>query len=92
MGLAAGKGVAMCPDAQSAHLAIDEMMGAKRFGTAGDRVVIEEWLQGEEASYYAICDGEAIVSLAAAQDHKRALDGDEGENTGAWVHTRPRRS
>lgn len=81
-GLAAGKGVAMCPDAQSAHLAIDEMMGAKRFGTAGDRVVIEEWLQGEEASYYAICDGEAIVSLAAAQDHKRALDGDEGENTG----------
>ena len=81
-GLAAGKGVAMCPDAASAHTAIDEMMGDKRFGTAGDRVVIEEWLQGEEASYYAICDGEAIVTLAAAQDHKRALDGDEGENTG----------
>jgi phosphoribosylamine--glycine ligase len=72
----------MCPDAASAHVAIDEMMSDKRFGSAGDRVVIEEWLQGEEASYYAICDGERIVTLAAAQDHKRALDGDEGENTG----------
>ena len=81
-GLAAGKGVAMCPDSSSAHAAIEEMMGAKRFGDAGDRVVIEEWLQGEEASYYAICDGERIVTLAAAQDHKRALDGDAGENTG----------
>ncbi len=81
-GLAAGKGVAMCPDAATAHAAIDESMGDRRFGDAGDRVVIEEWLQGEEASYYAICDGERIVTLAAAQDHKRALDGDEGENTG----------
>jgi phosphoribosylamine--glycine ligase len=81
-GLAAGKGVAMCPDVASAHAAIDEMMAEKRFGKAGDRVVIEEWLQGEEASYYAICDGERIITLAAAQDHKRALDGDRGENTG----------
>ncbi len=81
-GLAAGKGVAMCPDAAAAHAAIDEMMADKRFGTAGDRVVIEQWLEGEEASYYAICDGERIVTLAAAQDHKRALDGDRGENTG----------
>lgn len=81
-GLAAGKGVAMCTDAAAAHAAIDEMMADKRFGDAGDRVVIEEWLQGEEASYYAICDGERAVTLAAAQDHKRALDGDEGENTG----------
>ncbi|MEM9174503.1 MAG: phosphoribosylamine--glycine ligase [Myxococcota bacterium] len=81
-GLAAGKGVAMCADAAAAHAAIDEMMANKRFGAAGDRVVIEEWLQGEEASYYAICDGERIVTLAAAQDHKRALDGDQGENTG----------
>jgi len=81
-GLAAGKGVAMCADAAAAHAAIDEMMADKRFGAAGDRVVIEEWLQGEEASYYALCDGERIVTLAAAQDHKRALDGDEGENTG----------
>ncbi|MBJ21615.1 MAG: phosphoribosylamine--glycine ligase [bacterium] len=81
-GLAAGKGVAMCPEAAAAHGAIDEMMAEKRFGEAGNRVVIEEWLQGEEASYYAICDGERLVTLAAAQDHKRALDGDEGENTG----------
>jgi phosphoribosylamine--glycine ligase len=81
-GLAAGKGVAMCEEAAAAHSAIDEMMGARRFGDAGDRVVIEEWLQGEEVSYYAISDGERIVTLAAAQDHKRALDGDRGENTG----------
>ena len=53
------------------------MMGSRRFGDAGDRVVVEERLLGEEASYYAICDGERIVTLAAAQDHKRALDGDQ---------------
>ncbi len=81
-GLAAGKGVAMCIDAAAAHIAIDEMMSDKRFGDAGDRVVVEEWLHGEEVSYYAICDGDRIVTLAAAQDHKRAFDGDEGENTG----------
>lgn len=81
-GLAAGKGVAMCEDAAAAHAAIDEMMGERRFGDAGARVVVEAWLRGEEASYYAICDGERIVTLAAAQDHKRALDGDLGENTG----------
>jgi phosphoribosylamine--glycine ligase len=81
-GLAAGKGVAMCRDAAMAHTAIDEMMSARRFGDAGLRVVIEAWLQGEEVSYYAITDGERIVTLAAAQDHKRVNDGDEGENTG----------
>jgi phosphoribosylamine--glycine ligase len=57
-------------------------MGARRFGAAGDRVVIEERLVGEEASYYAITDGEHVVALAAAQDHKRIGDGDRGENTG----------
>ncbi len=72
----------MCPTAADAHTAIDEMMSARRFGDAGRRVVIEEWLQGEEASYFAISDGTRIVMLAAAQDHKRANDGDEGENTG----------
>ncbi len=81
-GLAAGKGVAMCEDAAAARTAIDEMMLEGRFGAAGRRVVVEEWLRGEEASYYAITDGEHIVTLAAAQDHKRALDADEGENTG----------
>lgn len=81
-GLAAGKGVAMCPGAEDAHRAIDEMMSDRRFGDAGRRVVIEEWLQGEEASYFAISDGTRFVMLAAAQDHKRVGDGDEGENTG----------
>ncbi len=81
-GLAAGKGVAMCETAEAAERALREMMEEQRFGDAGSRVVIEEWLLGEEVSYYAITDGEAIVTLAAAQDHKRALDGDRGENTG----------
>jgi phosphoribosylamine--glycine ligase len=81
-GLAAGKGVAMCESPEAAERALVEMMQESRFGAAGSSVVIEEWLQGEEASYYAISDGESIVTLAAAQDHKRADDGDEGENTG----------
>jgi len=81
-GLAAGKGVAVCDGPKDALAALDEMMAARRFGAAGERVVIEERLVGEEVSFYAITDGETIVSLAAAQDHKRALDGDRGENTG----------
>jgi phosphoribosylamine--glycine ligase len=81
-GLAAGKGVAVCATPAEAERALREMMADRRFGAAGERVVIEEMLQGEEASYYAITDGEHIVTLAAAQDHKRALDGDRGENTG----------
>ena len=81
-GLAAGKGVAVCDGPAEAERALDEIMGRRRFGAAGARVVIEERLLGEEASYYAVTDGTAIVSLAAAQDHKRALDGDRGENTG----------
>jgi phosphoribosylamine--glycine ligase len=81
-GLAAGKGVFVCATAAEAEAALREIMGDRRFGEAGDRVVIEDVLEGEEASYYAITDGEHVVTLAAAQDHKRALDGDEGENTG----------
>lgn len=81
-GLAAGKGVAMCETPEAAEAALRETMGDRRFGDAGDSVVIEEWMDGEEASYYAVSDGEHIVALAAAQDHKRALDGDLGENTG----------
>jgi phosphoribosylamine--glycine ligase len=81
-GLAAGKGVAVCDGPADALAALDEIMAARRFGEAGARVVIEERLCGEEASYYAITDGERVVTLAAAQDHKRALDGDRGENTG----------
>ena len=81
-GLAAGKGVFVCETTGEALRAIDEIMGERRFGGAGDRVVIEDCLRGEEVSYYAITDGERVVTLAAAQDHKRALDGDRGENTG----------
>jgi len=81
-GLAAGKGVYMCSTVDEARAAIAEIMRERRFGAAGARVVIEDWLQGEEASYYALCDGERFVCLDAAQDHKRALDDDRGENTG----------
>jgi phosphoribosylamine--glycine ligase len=81
-GLAAGKGVSVCATPEEAERALREMMSERRFGAAGERVVIEDLLEGEEASYYAITDGEHIVTLAAAQDHKRALDGDRGENTG----------
>ena len=81
-GLAAGKGVAVCASEAEAFAALDEMMGAQRFGAAGASVVIEDVLVGEEASYLVITDGERVVPLAPAQDHKRALDGDRGENTG----------
>ena len=72
----------MCDGPEQARAALDEIMGARRFGAAGDRVVIEERLEGEEASFYALCDGEHVVTLAAAQDFKRVGDGDRGENTG----------
>jgi phosphoribosylamine--glycine ligase len=81
-GLAAGKGVAVCDGPEDALVALDEIMTARRFGAAGERVVIEDRLEGHEVSFYAVTDGETITSLAAAQDHKRALDGDLGENTG----------
>jgi phosphoribosylamine--glycine ligase len=81
-GLAAGKGVTVCETPEQALAALDEAMSERRFGDAGAKVVIEERLLGEEASYYAISDGEHVVTLAPAQDHKRALDGDRGENTG----------
>ncbi len=81
-GLAAGKGVYMCAGPDEACVALSELMRERRFGDAGAEVVVEDWLVGEEASYYAISDGERSVCLAAAQDHKRALDGDRGENTG----------
>jgi len=81
-GLAAGKGVFVCDGVEDAEAALGEIMTDRRFGEAGARVVVEERMEGEEASYYAITDGEHIITLAAAQDHKRALDGDEGENTG----------
>jgi phosphoribosylamine--glycine ligase len=81
-GLAAGKGVVVCASSAEAERALDEIMGDRRFGDAGAVVVVEELLEGHEVSYYAITDGEHIATLAPAQDHKRAFDGDRGENTG----------
>src|SRR5690606_5693045 len=81
-GLAAGKGVAVCDGPADVERALVEAMGERRFGDAGARVVVEERLVGEEVSYYALCDGANVLPLAAAQDHKRVLDGDRGENTG----------
>jgi len=81
-GLAAGKGVVIAETRREADAAIDEILFLRKFGTAGQRIVIEDFLPGEEASFFAICDGETAVALAAAQDHKRAYDGDKGPNTG----------
>ena len=80
-GLAAGKGVIIADDKVQAEAAIDDMLGG-RFGQAGARVVIEEFMAGEEASLFALCDGKAWRPFGSAQDHKRAFDGDEGPNTG----------
>jgi phosphoribosylamine---glycine ligase len=80
-GLAAGKGVVVAASIGEAEAAIDMMFGGT-LGTAGAEVVVEEFLQGEEASFFALCDGETAIPLAAAQDHKRAFDGDAGPNTG----------
>ncbi|HMM13317.1 MAG TPA: phosphoribosylamine--glycine ligase [Parvibaculum sp.] len=80
-GLAAGKGVIIAETAAEAEAAIDEIFSG-RFGAAGAEVVIEEFLEGEEASFFALCDGEHALALATAQDHKRVHDGDQGPNTG----------
>ncbi|MNK34056.1 Phosphoribosylamine--glycine ligase [compost metagenome] len=80
-GLAAGKGVAISPDRQDAEAEIERMLGG-RFGSAGSRVVIEEFMDGEEGSLFALCDGKQAVLFGGAQDHKRAFDGDLGPNTG----------
>ncbi len=81
-GLAAGKGVILCKTVEEAIGAVDQMMVEKVFGEAGHRIVIEEYLVGEEASYLAFTDGKAILPLASSQDHKAVFDGDEGPNTG----------
>jgi phosphoribosylamine--glycine ligase len=81
-GLAAGKGVFVCSTVEEAIDSLRLVMKQKAFGDAGDRVVVEECLQGEEASFMAFTDGETIVPLATSQDHKRVFDNDEGPNTG----------
>lgn len=81
-GLAAGKGVIVCKTKDEAKAAVKQIMTDKEFGSAGDKVVIEECLVGEEASIIALTDGKSIVPLASSQDHKRVFDHDEGPNTG----------
>ncbi|MBM4338455.1 MAG: phosphoribosylamine--glycine ligase [Deltaproteobacteria bacterium] len=81
-GLAAGKGVILCKTVEEAIRSVDQIMVEKIFGEAGNRVVIEEYLVGEEASYLAFTDGKSILPLASSQDHKAIFDGDEGPNTG----------
>ena len=81
-GLAAGKGVFICESLKEAEEAVDEILRARIFGDAGARVVIEEYLEGEEVSFMALTDGRTVVPLASSQDHKRAFDGDGGPNTG----------
>ncbi len=81
-GLAAGKGVVVCDNRDQALNAIERIAIRKEFGEAGNQIVIEERLHGEEASVLAITDGHTIVAMPACQDHKRALDGDKGPNTG----------
>ena len=81
-GLAAGKGVLICATRAEADAAVDEILLGKAFGSAGEKVVIEEFLDGEEASFMVLTDGDHILPLASSQDHKRAFDNDEGPNTG----------
>ena len=81
-GLAAGKGVIVAETVQQAVDAARDMLSGNKFGASGASVVIEEFMEGEEASLFALCDGEHVLPLVGAQDHKRAFDGDKGPNTG----------
>lgn len=81
-GLAAGKGVIVAMTNQEAFAAIDDMLAGNKFGDAGSRVVIEEFLAGEEASFICMIDGDNILPMATSQDHKRIFEGDQGPNTG----------
>ncbi len=81
-GLAAGKGVVVAMSLEEAHAAIDDMLSGNKLGDAGARVVIEDVLDGEEASFIVMVDGKNVLALASSQDHKRIFDGDQGPNTG----------
>jgi phosphoribosylamine--glycine ligase len=99
-GLAAGKGVLICKTVEEAIQSVEKIMVEKIFGEAGNRVVIEECLMGEEASFIAFTDGKTILPMASSQDHKPIFDGDKGPNTGGmgayspapvvtdWIHER----
>jgi phosphoribosylamine--glycine ligase len=81
-GLAAGKGVVICDNGESASQTITDFFDNKVFGSAGENIVIEEFLKGQEASVFAVCDGKDYIVLPPAQDHKKILDGEKGKNTG----------
>jgi len=81
-GLAAGKGVLICATMAEAEAAIDDILVRRTFGSAGDKLVIEEFLDGEEASFMVLTDGDHVLPLASSQDHKRVFDNDQGPNTG----------
>ncbi|MFZ5634681.1 MAG: phosphoribosylamine--glycine ligase, partial [Bacillota bacterium] len=81
-GLAAGKGVIVARTLAEAEAAVDLIMGERAFGSAGDRVVVEEYLEGQEVSILAFTDGRTVIPMVSAQDHKRIFDGDQGPNTG----------
>ena len=81
-GLAAGKGVLICPTLQETDEAIENVLTGKAVGKAGEKIVIEEYLEGEELSVLAFCDGKTVIPMVPAQDHKRIFDGDQGPNTG----------
>jgi phosphoribosylamine--glycine ligase len=88
-GLAAGKGTLVVKDKGEAKSAVDEMMAEKKFGSAGAKLVMEEFLEGEEVSFLVFSDGSRVVPMASVQDHKRALDGDLGANTGGMGTVSP---
>ena len=81
-GLAAGKGVIIAETVEQAYKAVEDMMDGKVFGTAGSEIIIEEFLTGEEVSFFVLCDGKNALPLVSAQDHKKVGDGDTGPNTG----------
>jgi phosphoribosylamine---glycine ligase len=88
-GLASGKGTSVVGDAKVAKALVEEIMAEKKFGSAGAKVVMEEFLQGEEVSFLVFSDGARVVPMASVQDHKRANDGDEGPNTGGMGTVSP---
>ena len=90
-GLALGKGVLICNDLEEAEAGLNTIMVDKKFGDSGNKVVVEEFLTGQEMSVLSFCDGKTIVPMVSAQDHKRALDGDKGLNTGGMGTFSPSR-
>lgn len=90
-GLARGKGVIVCDSDAEAHAAVDSMMERRAFGTAGERIVIERCMSGDEASIFAICDGKTALPMGTARDHKRIFEGDRGPNTGGMGAYSPTR-